>query len=48
MLTKAELDFYQHVPNLLRDLADEISSLSKEVSGLRAEVKNLKEQIAIQ
>ena len=46
MLTKAELDFYERVPSILRDLTNEINGLSKEVDNLRCEVKELREDLA--
>ena len=40
-MTKAELDFYTRMPQLLSSLVNEIKNLSTEIEGLKKEVKEL-------
>lgn len=42
-MTKAELDFYTRMPQLLSSLVTEIKNLNEEIAELKNEVKELKD-----
>lgn len=44
MLTNAELNFYERMPNLLFNLVEELKKLTKEVKELKEEVKKKNEE----